>query len=157
MTPNTAGDKPIRCCNRFVKPARFCALVAIGANISGKFGVPLASLRQGVSRLEACGMALLAASGLYETAPVGRGRQPRYLNAVLLLRTSLTPAQLLRLFKRIEQQAGRRRQRPNAPRPLDLDLIACDGRHVGWRPRATKLGTRAGANISRRSTTDTRG
>ena len=53
--------------------------------------------------------------------------EPPYLNAVFRARSSLSPAAILHILHDIEASAGRRRDgRANAPRTLDLDLIAYD-------------------------------
>ena len=69
-----------------------------------------------------------AVSSLYETEPVGTISQPDFLNAVIELRTSLSPEQLLAALLRIEQEHGRDRSAgpPKGPRTLDLDLLAYD-------------------------------
>jgi len=48
---------------------------------------------------------------------------PNFLNAVVEVRTTLDPQQLLLFLHRIESVAGRSRPFPNAPRTLDLDLL----------------------------------
>lgn len=116
--------------------------LALGANLSipdkGLQTDLLGSMRHGASRfIQSGGFKVLARSGLYETAPLGcPGRQPRYLNAVLLLEGALPPAELLRLCKRIEKEAGRRQRGVNAARPLDLDIIDMSGRILGWPMKA---------------------
>ena len=49
--------------------------------------------------------------------------QPRYLNAAVVGRTSLSARDLLRAMQAIEAEQGRLRPYTNAPRTLDLDLI----------------------------------
>ena len=66
---------------------------------------------------------LLAASRVYETAPVGPPPQGPYLNAVLRLRTSLAPRALLERQLEIEASAGRERGERDAARTLDVDLL----------------------------------
>ena len=66
-------------------------------------------------------------SSLYETEPVGGPEQDAYLNAVIVLDTSLDPLQLLDRLQAIEADHGRERKVRWGPRPLDLDLIATDG------------------------------
>lgn len=68
-------------------------------------------------------------SGLYATEPVGPISQPDFLNAVLKLRTALSPEALLAELLRIEQENGRDRASvpPKGPRTLDLDLLSYDG------------------------------
>jgi len=65
---------------------------------------------------------LLARSSLYESAPLDAGGGD-YLNAVVRLRTTLAPLELLHALQAIEAGAGRQRPYRNAPRSLDLDLL----------------------------------
>ncbi len=55
---------------------------------------------------------------------------PPFLNGVVIVRTAHDPHQLMTALGRIEDAFGRRRSVPNAPRTLDLDLIAY-GREQG--------------------------
>ena len=63
-------------------------------------------------------------SSFVETDPVGVGQEHgAYLNAVLVGRTCLPVRALLDRLMEIEEEAGRVRPYPMAPRTLDLDLI----------------------------------
>ena len=62
-------------------------------------------------------------SSLYETEPLGYREQPRFLNAVCQLTTALTPEELLALAKHVEAALGRMPSFPNAPRPIDIDIL----------------------------------
>jgi 2-amino-4-hydroxy-6-hydroxymethyldihydropteridine diphosphokinase len=66
-----------------------------------------------------------AVSSLYETEPVGEILdQPDFLNAVVRIRTSLEPEELLDACKAIEADHGRDFDGPrHAPRPIDIDLL----------------------------------
>jgi len=66
---------------------------------------------------------LVAASALYETAPVGGPEQGPYLNAVAVLDTNLSARELLEACLRIEQVHGRERRERWGPRTLDLDVV----------------------------------
>jgi GTP cyclohydrolase-4 len=65
-------------------------------------------------------------SPVYETEPVGYEPQPLFLNAVCCISTGLRPGQLLRLAKKIEAKLGRTPGFPNAPRPIDIDILLYD-------------------------------
>jgi 2-amino-4-hydroxy-6-hydroxymethyldihydropteridine diphosphokinase len=106
--------------------------IALGANIHGSYGDPLTTLRRCVELLSASGVQPIGVSGIFSTLAKGGGRQPRYLNTVVKVYCTHTPAQLLRLFKKIERSAGRRRLRGNGPRPLDIDIIDFKRRIIGW-------------------------
>lgn len=62
-------------------------------------------------------------SPTYETEPVGNINQPRFLNLVCQVYTSLTPMGLLALAKGIELKLGRVPGKSNAPRPIDIDIL----------------------------------
>lgn len=50
--------------------------------------------------------------------------EPGYLNGVALVETDLSPPETMRALLQIEAGFGRQRAAANAPRTLDLDLIA---------------------------------
>ncbi len=63
-----------------------------------------------------------AQSSLFRTAPLDAGGD-NYINAAACLITRLSAHALLKQLQRIEQDFGRERPYPNAPRTLDLDLL----------------------------------
>jgi 2-amino-4-hydroxy-6-hydroxymethyldihydropteridine diphosphokinase len=65
---------------------------------------------------------LLAQSNVFRTAPIDAGGDD-YINAVASVDTRLQAAQLLLALQSLEQDFGRERPFPNAPRTLDLDLL----------------------------------
>ena len=100
------------------------AALALGANL----GPARAALRAAVAGLAAePGIAVLAVSGLWRTAPVGGPEQPDYLNAVVILTTAMPPLTLLQELQRIENRHGRVRTQHWGPRCLDLDIIDVEG------------------------------
>lgn len=115
-------------------------LLALGGNLPGPWGPPLATLGRAREELAAAGLRIVRSSGYYRTSPLGPGRQAPYLNAVLLLQASAAPAGLLRLVKRIERRAGRRFAPRWAPRSLDIDVLDHGGRCLGWPPGRRKPG-----------------
>lgn len=94
------------------------AYIALGSNL----GQRDVHLRWAVGALRASGE-IEAVSSFYETAPVGGPPQPDYLNAVLAIRTTLSPQELLRRMLEIERERGRVREVRWSARTLDLDLL----------------------------------
>ena len=92
--------------------------VALGSNLGDREEY----LRQGVAALAAI-VDDMRVSSFYETAPVGVGPQPRFLNAAVTGRTTLDAAAFLHSLLEIEARLGRVRTFPGAARTLDLDLI----------------------------------
>lgn len=96
------------------------AAVALGSNLPPR----RQHLEEGVRRLAAWqGCAVKARSRVYETAPLGGPPQGPFLNAAVLLDTTLSPGALLAALLEVEALLGRRRTVRNGPRTLDLDLI----------------------------------
>ena len=69
-------------------------------------------------------------SSIYETEPVGYKEQSLFLNAVCRVSTELSPEQLLSLAKKTEARLGRVPGFPNAPRPIDIDILFYDDKVV---------------------------
>lgn len=100
------------------------ALIGSGANLGDR----LAALTGSVDRLRAApGIAYVETSSVYVTEPVGLTEQPRFLNQVIGIETTLTPEALLTVLQDIERTFGRERLVRWGPRTLDLDLLAFEG------------------------------
>ena len=67
------------------------------------------------------------ASSVYETEPLGKTDQPRFLNACAEVETALSPPALLAAVKRLEQTIGRKGGGRWAPREIDIDILVYDG------------------------------
>ncbi len=102
-------------------------LIALGGNIPSRAGPPPQTLLAALAALEAAGVAIVKTSSFLQTAAWPDPSEPPFTNAAALVRTSLQPVALLELLHGIETAYGRVRSRPNAPRPLDLDLLAHGG------------------------------
>ncbi|TCJ00753.1 2-amino-4-hydroxy-6-hydroxymethyldihydropteridine diphosphokinase [Aeromicrobium sp. IC_218] len=111
----TGGMRPIR-----------QAVLAIGSNLGDRLG----RLQGAVSALEDTPeVTLVAVSSVYETEPVGApDGSPSFLNAVVLIDTTLTVHTLLDRALAIEDAFGRERAETNGPRTLDVDLIVVGDR-----------------------------
>jgi 2-amino-4-hydroxy-6-hydroxymethyldihydropteridine diphosphokinase len=88
-------------------------------------GDRLAALRAACEQLERRGVAIVAASSVYETAPQGEVLdQPDFLNACVAVDTEVGPEQLLDVCKDVERELGRAPGgRRHAPRPIDVDVL----------------------------------
>lgn len=99
------------------------AFIALGSNLA----TPMQQVKRAIEVLSQTEqITLLQTSSLYRTAPVGYDNQPDFINAVIKVSTTLEAPDLMRTLLRIEQEFGRERPFPNAPRELDLDLLAYD-------------------------------
>jgi len=103
------------------------AVIALGSNLGDR----AATLDSAVTALDAlAGCRVEAVSSWHGTVALTVDGldpdRPAYLNGVLLLRTELTPHELLDALRVIEQSHGRERAERWGDRTLDLDLIAVD-------------------------------
>ncbi len=111
-------------------------LVALGANLPGLDGaMPLETCQRAALALDGLpGLRLRALSRWWRTAPIPPGSgAPDYVNGMALLVPREPgcgmpdPAGLLAQLQAMEARFGRVRGQPNAPRTLDLDIIAMAG------------------------------
>ena len=99
------------------------AFIGIGSNLDE----PVLQVRRALEDLgHLPATHLQSHSSLYRSAPLGRTDQPDFINAVAQIRTALPPHDLLKALLQIEQNHGRVREYPNAPRTLDLDILLYD-------------------------------
>jgi 2-amino-4-hydroxy-6-hydroxymethyldihydropteridine diphosphokinase len=101
------------------------ALIALGGNV----GDMVLTFDRAVALL--CGnksVSLVRRSANYRTPPWGVTDQPAFINAVITVRTTLPPRELLARMREVEWHLGRNRafEQRWGPRTLDLDLLAYD-------------------------------
>ena len=108
----TGGMRPIR-----------QAVLALGSNLGDR----LDRLQGAVAALEDTPeVTLVAVSSVYETEPVGAPEGSEdFLNAVVLLDTTLTVHTLLDRAMAIEDAFGRERDEPNGPRKQVFSILSC--------------------------------
>jgi 2-amino-4-hydroxy-6-hydroxymethyldihydropteridine diphosphokinase len=96
------------------------AYLSIGSNLGDR----LAHLQGAVTGLAAVpGITVVAVSPVFETDPVGPD-QPDYLNAVVVVETTLGPRALLAAAQAREAAAARVRAERWGPRTLDVDIVS---------------------------------
>ncbi len=101
-------------------PFAYRAVLSIGSNMDDKLGL-LQSVYDHV--VHTPDIALVAASPIYATPPWGEENQDEFLNAVLIVDTSLAPRELLDRGQRLEAAADRVRIKKWGPRTLDVDIV----------------------------------
>lgn len=110
----------------------FTVAIALGSNLGDR----ALNLRRAIEALRRV-IAVVRVSSFHDTEPVDAPPgSPRFLNAVVIGYTSLTPEVLLDELLAIERRLGRRRTGVrNTPRVIDLDLVF----HSAHRARSRKL------------------
>lgn len=99
-----------------------CAAIGMGSNLGDRRGALQAAVEQVAGLV---GTHLVKVSTLIETDPVGLLDQPRFLNGVMVVHTSLPASHLMGELLRIESVLGRDRSQGVrlGPRVIDLDLL----------------------------------
>lgn len=98
------------------------AYLSLGSNIGDKVGY----LQQAVKMLTESGLiTVVRSSAFYETEPWGNKDLDWFVNAVIEVKTKLSPRELLELCKNIEHKMGREERKTDnyEARKIDIDII----------------------------------
>lgn len=107
-------------------------LIALGGNVSCEGSSVEDQFCAAIEALEQLGVHVVRASSLYQSVALGPP-QPDYLNAVIHVRSVLSPYALMRRLHAVEAGLGRERRIKWGPRTIDLDLIDYHGSDVDTR------------------------
>ncbi|MEK7249265.1 MAG: 2-amino-4-hydroxy-6-hydroxymethyldihydropteridine diphosphokinase [Bacteroidota bacterium] len=100
------------------------AFLGLGSNV----GERQKFLNQAVAELKKLSNTKIVwASSIYETEPYGKTDQAKFLNAALEIETMLTPPELVKEVKAIEERLGRTPTEKWGPREIDIDILLYDG------------------------------
>jgi len=99
-------------------------VVALGSDLAGDYPSCEALLEAALTALAQAGVRIAARSGWWRSAAWPDPAQPEYRNGVALVEAAGGPQDLLAILRRSEAAFGREPGPRNAPRTLDLDLIA---------------------------------
>jgi len=118
-------ERPVALEERYVRETEAMILIALGANLDHpRYGPPRETLEAALATLQQNGVAILACSRWFRSAPVPPSDQPWFVNAVASAETGLSPGELMMKLHEIEVGFGRVRHCANEARVLDLDLLA---------------------------------
>ena len=98
------------------------AYLSLGSNLGDRVGY----IQQAVSLLSASpDINIVATSSFYETEPWQMHSENWFVNAIVEIKTSLSPQELLAECKRIEMQLGRKERSGNnyEDRTIDIDIL----------------------------------
>ena len=101
--------------------------IALGANLPFAGRAPVDNIHIALARLGERGVRVVKVSRFYANPAMPAGSGPDFVNAVAAVETAQTPAELLATLLGIEHEFGRRRERFNEPRTLDLDILDYEG------------------------------
>lgn len=99
--------------------------LSLGTNLGNRKG----NIREAILKIEEQVGAVVRQSALYETKPWGFSSPNDFINACVLVITSLAPRQLLESLQRIEKEMGRMEKSVNGKyhdRIIDIDILLFD-------------------------------
>ena len=106
-------------------------LLGMGSNLNSSEGrSPQENCQEAINRLSRHQIVAARISSFFESAPIPDSAQPWYVNSVALINTELTPLSLLECLLATEFEMGRNRAMRDAPRVIDLDLLAYDNQII---------------------------
>jgi len=108
-------------------------LIGVGSNLkSNSYDLPKDNCIEAIHQLSLHAIYPVRTSSFYETSPIPyTNLEPWYINSVVVVKTNLNPFCLLKALLKIELNMGRSRTSANAPRIIDLDLLAYDDQIIG--------------------------
>ena len=92
-------------------------VIGLGSNLDSKYGDQYQTLKKSIDLIKLENIEVMKVSKLYVTEPVGMTKVNWFLNAAIIISTSLKPYKLIVVLKQIEKKMGREMHRPNMSRP----------------------------------------
>tara|TARA_B110001450_G_scaffold254991_1_gene281486 strand:- start:776 stop:1297 length:522 start_codon:yes stop_codon:yes gene_type:complete len=93
--------------------------LGIGSNLGNK----KLNIEKAKTKLQSNNIRILKCSNSYETESWPDPTNPRFINIILEIGTTLKPLSLLKICRAIEVDLGRKRSKKNDPRTCDIDII----------------------------------
>ena len=97
--------------------------LGLGSNVGDRE----AELIRAIQMIDAKDLRVTRVSPVYETTPMYKTDQRKFLNAVIEVDTTLFPMRLLLRLQNIERKMGRSRTVPKGPRNIDIDILLFGG------------------------------
>ncbi len=101
------------------KIRQLTSFLGLGSNLGNR----KKNLDSAISHLKSKAGSIVKASEVYESEPWGLKNQNFYLNQVIELKTSMSPKNLLKCCKSIENKMGRSRSIKWGERNIDIDIL----------------------------------
>ena len=99
-------------------------IIGVGGNINSEDGIhPIETCNKAIRSFQNYSIKVKKQSKWYNSEPIPKSDQPNFFNCVVIAITKLNEYDVLKFLHKIEADFGRRRNKINASRTIDLDLI----------------------------------
>ena len=93
--------------------------LGIGSNLGNKkANIEMTKLKLVINNVK-----ILESSSYYESLSWPNQKNPKFINIIVKVKTSLKPLELIQKCKNIEKEMGRKKSPKNSPRVCDIDII----------------------------------
>jgi len=106
--------------------------VGIGSNLNSSFGDRFKNINFALSFLESYQINIIKKSNFYETPSYPNNKDPKFINIVASISTTLPPVDLVSVLLFIEEKLERKRNFKNEPRTCDIDLLDYNGQVIDF-------------------------
>ena len=110
-------------------------LLGIGSNLSSSFGNRFENIKIAIEYIQSNEIKLIKSSSFYETHSYPNVNDPKFINVIIEVSTSLSPEKLASILIQIEEQLERKRFKKNEPRTCDIDIIDYKGKTINFKYR----------------------
>jgi 2-amino-4-hydroxy-6-hydroxymethyldihydropteridine diphosphokinase len=108
-------------------------ILSLGSNLDSSFGNRADNLNLSIAFLEGYGIKVEKKSSFYETPSYPDKSLPKYLNAIIIVKTELPIVDLMSVLIHIESKLERVRSFKNDPRTCDIDIIDFNGEVISYK------------------------
>jgi len=98
------------------------AYIGIGSNLGNK----KKNIELSKYLLEKKRIKVLKVSNMFESLSWPNAKNPKFINIVIKIKTTLTPLNLMKACLDVEKSLGRKRFKKNQPRTCDIDVLDYD-------------------------------
>lgn len=98
--------------------------ISLGSNLGDRNNFLKKALSEFSNNHKIC---IQKVSSFKETEALEFTDQPKFLNAIAKIKTTLSPVELLDYLKNLEVKLGRKKSFPKGPREIDLDILYHSG------------------------------
>ena len=104
--------------------------LGLGSNLQSDFGDSYQNIDLAINYLKENNINLLQKSSFYETVSYPNKNDPKFINVVISVETSLNSGDLMSRLLFVEEKLGRKRFKKNDPRTFDIDIIDFHGKII---------------------------
>jgi len=106
--------------------------LGLGSNLHSTLGDRFKNINFALSFLESYQIKIIKKSNFYETPSYPNNNDPKFINIVASISTTLPPIDLVSVLLFIEEKLERKRKFKNEPRTCDIDLLDYNGQVINF-------------------------